>query len=284
MAERNRSSNRSGTGGSPRRSRSRRSGESGSDSQSSASRRSTAQTWQQSSSAAARRSRGAVSSAKDTVVDAVRQHPLPAALVGAGLTWLLLETRPARQAERKLLEQARRAAGAIGEPFSGVPRAARSAFTESAENTRGAVREGAGTVADYAKNGVSTAGEALRSGASAVGRTAQRGYMRGRETLSEQWDRHPLAMGLALLCAGLASGMLLPSSRKESETFGRASDDLSRRVKETGEEILERGREIVASSRRAVERASRREGLSPASVGKKMRRVVKRAAKAATKS
>ena len=228
--------------------------------------------FRQTSRDAARRSRETVTNAADAALDTVMRHPYPAALIGAGVAWLLLETRPARRAERKLLRRAKRAAETIGEPFSGVPRAARSAFAESAEHSRDSVREGAGALAEYAQESVA-----------AIGHTAQRGYMRGRETLTEQWERHPLAMGLALLAAGLATGMLLPSSRKEGEAFGRASDDLSRRVKETGTEILERGRELVDTSRRAVERASRREGLSPATVGKKMRRVVKRAARAATK-
>lgn len=229
--------------------------------------------FQQACREAAQRSRSALSGAGGTVVDTVKQHPVPTALMGAALTWMLLETRTARSAERKLLRRAKRAADTVAEPFSGVPRAARSAFSSSAEQSRDSVRQGARAVAGYA-----------RDSAGALGRTAQRGYLRGRETLSEQWDRHPLAMGVALLCAGLATGMLLPSSRREAETFGRASDDLSRRVKESSAEMLERGRELVESSRRAVERASRREGLSPATVGKKMRRVVKRAARAASDS
>jgi hypothetical protein len=232
-----------------------------------------ASTFRQTSQSAARRSREAVTSAGEAVVQTVKQHPLPAALLGAGLAWLLLETRPARKAEAKVAKRVRGAAAAVSEPFSGVPQAARSAFKESAEHARQSVRSGAGALGEYARDGVT-----------AVGRTAQRGYLRGRETLSEQWERHPLAMGLALLGAGLASGMLLPSSRRESETFGKASDDLSRRVKETSAEMLDRGRELLASSRRAVERASRREGLSPSNVGKKMRRVVKRAARAASES
>jgi hypothetical protein len=261
MAQRNSSSKRSASRGGSRRT----SGGGNSDNANGSS-----PSFQQTSRAAAERARDAITGAKTTIVDTVSEHPIPAALVGAGLAWLLLETRPARKAERKLLRRAKRAAETIGEPFSGVPRAARSAFAESAEHSRDSVRNGASTLADYAKDS-----------AGALGHVAQRGYMRGRETLSEQWERHPLAMGFALLCAGLATGMLLPSSRKEGETFGRASDDLSRRVKETGAEIIERGRELVASSRRAVQRAEKNVGLSPVAVRKKMRRVVKRAANAA---
>src|SRR5688572_2356623 len=135
--------------------------------------------------------------AGNKVVESVKEHPLPAIMIGTGLTWLLLGSRPARTVERRLLEQARRAAGGIGEAVSGLGETARESYGQGVRaaagsgaglgraisGAAGSVKSGAAVVADYAQHGASAVGGAVRSGAASVGKTARSGYERGRDVV-----------------------------------------------------------------------------------------------------
>jgi hypothetical protein len=205
------------------------------------------------------------------VVDTIRQHPVPAALIGAGVAWLLLESRAARDAETRLLEQARGAAGRVGEAFSGLAETARSAYSEASHSTQqrlsGAaetLKDRAAALADYAGSGMSSVGSALQSGTRAVGDTAYTGYERSREALSEAWEQHPLAVGASLLVAGVATGLLLPASVREGRIMGDAAYNVAEKVKSSGSALIEQGKELVSNSTNALTREARRFGIGAA--------------------
>ena len=218
---------------------------------------------------------GALASAGSTASGSVKQHPVPAALIGAGLAWLLLETRTARSAEAKLLRRAKRAVGTVGEALSPLGESAGESFGQARDTARDAmtgtadavgravgtaaeaVAGGAVTLAEIAKSGVSTAGTALRDGAAAVGEAAKAGYGRSREAVADTWERHPLMVGASLLAAGLATGMLLPAVRPGGNAEGRkpASEEAERTseaLKTAGSELYEKGRAMSPASAKAA--------------------------------
>jgi hypothetical protein len=206
------------------------------------------------------------------VVDAVREHPIPAVLIGAGLAWMLLETRAARDVESRLLEQARTAAGKVGEAFSGLAETAREAYGEASESTYDRL-SGA---ADSMKENVAGVGTALQSGARAVSETAYAGYERSRDALSEAWEQHPLAVGASLLVAGVATGLMMPASVREGRLIGAAAANVTEKVRTRGSELLEQGKELVSSSTSALTREARRFGIGVSSGGGRRRSGKKR--------
>ncbi len=197
---------------------------------------------------------------------ALRQHAIPAALVGAAAVWYLLQTKPARAAEARLLGQARRAAGAVGTALSEAGGVAGGVYTQAAGTTRdaigtaagsvghaaevtaGAVHDGAVSLAGYAKSGAVTAGEALRTGAGVIGEGTRTGYRRTQRAVADTWDQHPLVAGASLLAAGLTAGMFLPAPRQSGALLTRASADLSRKLGSKASELLEKGRAAVGLS------------------------------------
>src|SRR5688500_7065552 len=63
------------------------------------------------------RGRAAVDSIKSAgsrAVESVGEHPIPAALIGAGLAWLLLESRGIRPTEVPIVEKSKEAIGTVG--------------------------------------------------------------------------------------------------------------------------------------------------------------------------
>jgi hypothetical protein len=157
---------------------------------------------------------------------------------------------------------------ALGGLFSD---AVRESFNSSAEATRRAVRGRLGSAAEAVMNGAASVADLAQGGALKVGRAAHKGLARGRAAAAQTWDAHPLAVGLGLLTAGVAAGMLLPAPKSAAVT--RAARSLSKRVTTTGEQMLDSARDLVRSSARAVSREAQRQGLTPAAIGRKVKRV-----------
>jgi hypothetical protein len=186
--------------------------------------------------------------AGSTVRGSVAGHPVPAVLIGAGLAWLLLESRlSGASSDRGFLAAARRryeesAAGAA-EGVESALGSAKESLVDGAE----AVVEFAGRLGEYAQRGASAVGSTLREGASTVGEGARKGYESSKRAVGNVWEEHPLTSGLALLAAGVTLGMLLPSTRREDDMMGSQSDSLTRRIKEAGASLLQRGEQVVSS-------------------------------------
>jgi hypothetical protein len=167
------------------------------------------------------RGRGAIDSIKSAgsrAVESVGEHPIPAALIGAGLAWLLLESRGIRPTEVPIVERSKEALGTVGHTLT----------------------DAVGTAASSVKEGASTLGEYAGSAASAVGETATNGIGAGKEAIGNLWERHPLAMSAAILSAGVAAGMLLPGTKREAHMMGNAAGNLADKAREKTTEFIER--------------------------------------------
>ena len=162
------------------------------------------------------------------------------------------------------------------EALTGIAETARDSFSDTLQSTRQAVRGGVGSAAETVKESAASLAEYAQTGASKVGHAAKKGYQRSREAVATTWDEHPLTVGIALLAAGVAAGMMLPAPK--SGAISRAARGLTQRVASTGEELLESARELVTSSARAVSREAKRQGLTPDQISRKVKRVANAAA------
>ena len=198
------------------------------------------------------------------VIDTVRENPIPAVLAGAALTWLILKNRQRLPVPH------------MPEALTGIAETARESFSDTAQSTRKVVRGGVESAAETVKEGAATIAEYAQSGASKVGQVAKKGYHRSREAVATTWDEHPLTVGLTLLAAGVAAGMMLPAPKSGAIT--RAAKGLTQRVATTGEELLESARELVSSSARNASREAKRQGLTPDQLSRKVKRVANAAA------
>jgi hypothetical protein len=206
-------------------------------------------------------------SAGSRTVETIGEHPIPLALIGAGLAWLLLEGRGIRPANARILERGRDAMGELGSSIADAAGTAGSAIADAAET----IAEGASYVGEYAS-----------SAASAVSETTTQGYQYTRQTLADLWERHPLAVSAAILTTGIAAGMLLPATPRERELLGTTASDAVRKVRRKGSELLAEGRRMAATTAKAVAREGRRQGLTPGEIGTKVKRLARSGRKALT--
>jgi len=177
-----------------------------------------------------------VRSAGSSAVSAVREHPIPALMIGGGLALLLLENRGFQRVESRLMEKGQEVFDEVTETLSGAAETARDAMSNMAGTVgRGlgtaaeSVAEGTSTIGRYARNGASTVGSTIGGAASSVAEGAEASYEGFVEAIADFWRRHPLVACASVLAAGVGAGMLLPSNRRDNGTTDEREQQTTRR-------------------------------------------------------
>ena len=137
----------------------------------------------------------------NTVVDRLRNNPIPALMTGVGVAWLLMSN-----GERY------RGNGDRYRPYLRQVTAQLSYRTASDRTTDWSTETGEG-----------------RRMASPNGRSAMRNGVRQIETMVRQY---PLAVGAAAVLIGASLGMVVPETERENELMGEARDTALERAQE----------------------------------------------------
>jgi hypothetical protein len=184
-------------------------------------------------------------------------------MIGAGLAWLLLESRALQPYERQIAERGRRAFESLGQ-------------------TGESLRQGISSVGDYARGGAKAVRDAFYEGAGTVAQRAQRGYETTRETIGQTWESHPLVVCAALLTAGIAAAILLPSTSQENRWMGQTAGAITRTARKKGRQFLKQGKQLASKAADVVGREARRQGITPGEIAGKVKRVADKARQAVT--
>jgi len=233
-----------------------------------------------------------------------KEHPMPAAVIGLGLGWLLVES--SKEDEDRASYRLR---GEYSDYGYGRPTYAGAAGTRAyssyqpsydydeydEEGRLAAAKDKVKDVAESAKDAVSGAAHKVGDAASsakehaldlghrakerasdlkyrakdrAVALKGQAGYKTRQAKLGfwQKMEENPLMVGAATLALGVIAGLSLPSTRKEDELMGETRDRLFDEVKETGQEVLEKGKHVAEAVADKVKTEVQGQGLSPESV------------------
>ena len=79
-------------------------------------------------------------------------------------------------------------------------------------------------------------------------------------------QENPLGLAIGGVAVGFLVGMVLPSTRVESEKIGPIADDVKDKVRETGQEAVERGKEVAQNTAQAAAEAAQESGRELAEV------------------
>lgn len=171
-----------------------------------------------------------------------KEHPVPLALIGVGLGWLLVDEIRGRSSSH---EGQHELGPGTEEPAEGRrgpygPDAVNRDDPEWAHASR------------TARLKAKARGVRYRAG------TAARGAKDVQGRVSRFIDDNPLAVGAIAFGLGLASAMSVRSSETESRVAGRASDRVKRQARRMGREMKDEARsELDDMGREAGERAAR---------------------------
>jgi len=220
--------------------------------------------------------RGAGSSLMTTI----RDNPIPAALVGFGLTWLFFSKASGSQSASSWREdqsysydqgrrydyryddeQNRRQSGLrerAGYMASDVSQAASnvaSGVSHAAENV-------AGSVSDAASDVKNKAGEFVNQAQERVGMVGQQIKGQSSQVVSKSqtlMQENPLIAGAVALAVGAAVGLMQPVTPQENQLMGEARDKFMDRAGDVVHETADKAQRMVSKATQAAKESVKQE-------------------------
>jgi ElaB/YqjD/DUF883 family membrane-anchored ribosome-binding protein len=199
------------------------------------------------------------------IVETIRANPLPAALTGIGLGWLLVSARrsgssgqpsyrdraygyPPRYEDRGVSGSS--AGQALGRARDSVGETA-SRAQEKVGDAASEAQDRAGEVASRAQDRVSNLADQARYQA----RRASGGFQR-------MLRENPLTMGALAVGTGAAVGLAIPQSAQEHEAMGEARDNLVETVQEKAQEAQQKVQRVAEEAQSAAKEEATNQGLT----------------------
>lgn len=199
-----------------------------------------------------------------SVVDTIKTHPIPAALFGAGVGWLIYE-------------RTHSTSDSGNEPADiGTDRGVRPYYNEFSPGASGLGAQGAGCqesasssigakasqAMETIQHKASDLGERVRETGMEAKEGARRLYDKSRERVTTAVEDHPLESGLVFLAAGLIASLLIPTPRRLSQRLEPKARELSERVRDKAQDLVERGSHVVESATQAAKQEAKAQGLT----------------------
>jgi len=214
-----------------------------------------------------------------TIMETIRQNPLPAALAGISLSWLYLKRsrgigyNPPVAAHSGDHSWAGNATGGVRASSSGGIGHVAGQVQDRAGEVVGQVQDRASGMASQVQDRVGTAAEQVQERASNLAEqvsdtashladTAQLRARRVQGRLGDLLEENPLMAGALALTVGAAIGLAAPSTEQEHELFGESRDTVMRRVRGTAREMGQKVQRVAEQAQDAAIKAADEEKLT----------------------
>lgn len=236
-----------------------------------------------------------VNDARYTMMDTIRENPIPAALVGIGLGWLFMNRSsrtPTRYSgrggvrgsqpdyERSRYYDDRRGyydapryydnqrgyeTGTVSQVRQGASNVIDRA-QDTASNVAGRVQDTASNVASNVSETASNIADRAQETASNLADQAQYQAQRVEDRFQESLRTNPLAVGAIALALGTAVGLALPETEKENQLMGEARDNLFDKAQEVASDTMDKvqrvASEVTSEAKQTVKEQAREQGLT----------------------
>jgi len=241
--------------------------------------------------------------AMHSVVDTVKQNPMPALMIGAGVAWMIYSNRRPDSEDYRVEDYSAADASLRYDPDTHYDQPLEyptAPGTEAKWNDQGGSKLGqvkekltnkASAATDQVKEKLSHASEAAREKMYALrGRASEvtnrvkdstrQVYARSRDRVVTTADHHPLEVGLVALAAGLMMGLAMRTPNAVNRRIGPAADRLRERTRQAGAEVLEKGKRVAQAAVSAVKEEADAQGLTPERLRQQAGAVAERAREA----
>jgi len=234
-----------------------------------------------------------VSDARYTIMDTIRENPIPAALVGIGLGWLFMNARNTSTHRSRSYRSEY-----YGDIYRGQTYDRQSGYTagtyatgargynepnviergqHAVGNTLQQAQEKAGdvaskvqqTVGNLADQGQATVSNVVDQAQSTVGNIADQAQyqaQRVEDRFQTALIENPLVVGAISLAVGAAVGLAAPQTRREHELMGEARDNLVERVQSVAQDTVEKVQQVagqvVEQTETTIKEQAREQGLT----------------------
>lgn len=239
------------------------------------------------------------------VVDTVKQNPLPALMIGAGVAWMIYSSRRGHS-DMSAYDYTDETEMGVGETLHYDPDAhldrpldypakpmgiSEAGWSDQGGSKLGNMKGALGDKARSAKEKLAQAGGRAREKMSSVRQRAgevgsrvraRSGemYSATRQRVASTADQHPLELGLACLAAGVIAGLAMPTPNAVNRKVGPTADRLRQRARESGQEFVEKGKRVASAAVSAAKDEAQSQGLTPDRLREKASNVAERAKEA----
>ena len=226
------------------------------------------------------------------LIGTLRDNPIPAAMIAGGIGWLLFSKRRERDTDNvaewdyhnslgatagasttqyeeettidysRQLPETARSERAVGSRARAASERVVSGARHAGESVASGARNAGETVASAARN----AGEKVASGTSRVAHSIADHARSGGHKVEETFEQNPMVLGAVAAAVGLAVGMTLPATEKESRIMGSKRDELMDKAKDaisdTKDKVRSAAERAVPEVRDTLKEVAREEGLA----------------------
>ena len=190
------------------------------------------------------------------IMGTIRQNPLPAALAGIGLGWLLMNARSSgssAQGPRVYTHD-------YPPPYEGQRSA--GGTTTSAGEVVGRARDRVGETATQAQDKAGEVASRAQDSASQLGYRARYQARRASGGFQRMLQENPLAMGALGVGVGAAVGLAIPETSKEHEVMGEARDTLVEKAQEKAQDAQQRVQRVAEEAQSAAKEEAQNQDLT----------------------
>jgi ElaB/YqjD/DUF883 family membrane-anchored ribosome-binding protein len=185
----------------------------------------------------------------------VKQNPLPVALMGIGLAWLMASGRNGSTGP---------SGHAMGDWAAGTG-SRMSQASGTAKERLGQATDSARERIGQARQSLSDTAQSTRERLSRTADSARHQLDRAREGYDWMVREQPLALGAIGVAIGALFAAAAPRTRKEDELMGETRDRLMAQAKDTGKAQLDKAKEVADKAASAATGEAQRQGMAPSS-------------------
>jgi hypothetical protein len=204
----------------------------------------------------------------------VKNNPMPIALMGIGIAWLMASGRQSQPGYSSSYSQSTAVTTGTGYMDAGSARAKlgeragelRDQASGVAQSAKDKMSQGSQAVKDRlsaAGSSLSSAGQSARQGVSNLTDSARYQVERARDGVDYMLREQPLALGAIGVAIGALLAAVTPRTRKEDELMGETRDRLMDQAKEVGKEKLEQAKEVANAAVGTATKEAEKRGLTP---------------------
>jgi hypothetical protein len=211
-----------------------------------------------------------------TMLDTIKRNPVPAALIGIGVGWLLFNQRNGVDPDRRFDERGYRGVRASGldpqgrlwmNEYDRYDVSGRTAdgpgersLTDRFQDAAGHVQGTAGQAADQAQELAGRMADNVQQTVGGLPDRAQDFATSAQDRIRRNLEDSPLIAGGIAIAAGMAVGLAIPETEREQELLGDTRDSLMEQVKESArgpmaEQLKDSARQIEQQVEQSIDKA-----------------------------